>query len=271
MPFETLEDIAKLCALDAAARGRIAEELAKKLGKGWSAATPEPIDGLLLSHAPTKLTFVAVPGGAFDMGLTNADVEAVKKEIGWNSEIEGALATVRKETTPVRQVQVRPFLVARSTLPAKEVERLSKKKHSGKYVHVLLREEARDLARALGFRLASEAELQWIARDGGTTSFVLDSAAKLESADHDAEQIPSRFGLRGVFGQQWAEDDYHPDYECAPMTSEAWLAGEPCGVGTGYTTPELVDAQHQKLGLLACLRTNRGHQKAKVRFALDLP
>jgi hypothetical protein len=49
------------------------------------------------------------------------------------------------------------------------------------------------------------------------------------------------------------------------------MALDPCGVATGYTTPELVDEPHQKVGLLACLRTNPTHRKAKVRFALDVP
>lgn len=265
-----LADLQRFTGLSDSARAQLAADLAVRLGTDWSPAPHEEIDAVPLVHGPTAARFLAVPGGSYTMGFSDADMAALKAAVPWSAEIESTVTKMLPHVTPAHHVSVSPFIVMRAPLTAKEVERLSSGRFNGKYCHTLLREEALGFSRSLGFRLASEAELQWLLRDGGVTSFTLDAAAMVDEVAGDSEAIPSRFGMEGAFFQQWADDSYHEDYTGAPDTSIPWAGGEPCGVATGGTMPEYVEEPHQKVGLLACLRTNRTHKKAHVRFALDL-
>ena len=58
------------------------------------------------------------------MGLTAADVDAVKSAIGWDEDIVGTIDDARDHVTPSRRVDVRPLLIARDTLYHADVERL---------------------------------------------------------------------------------------------------------------------------------------------------
>lgn len=267
MSLAPLQNVAVFAKLTAAKRKALAAELAAHLGEGWSV---EKGDGVLLRHAPTDLVFVAVPGGTFAMGLTEADVAAIRRDLAKLPDLDDAIARLRRSALPERSVEVAPFLASRAPLTWQEVERLSKKQQSGMYCYVLPRADARRLASKLGFRLCSEAELQWVARDAGKTTFVLDAVAKMGRVKGMSDRIPSRFGLQGLFCQQWAEDDYHEGIKGAPETSAPWMKGKPEGIATGWTLPEYVEEDHQKLGLAACLRGSKSQKKAQIRLALDL-
>ncbi len=251
-------------------RQALARALAARLGEDWSAGKQGRGDALVLEHGPTRLTFVAIPGGAFDMGLTDADVAAVEATVGATAEIRARIAALRAAASPVRRVRIAPFLLARAVLSRAEVERISDGELHGMYCHEVGRREARRLARALRFRLASEAELQWVAREGGRAHFVLDAAAKLAATRGDSRRMRSRFGVEELFFSQWAEDDFHPTFAGAPQDGRPWMNGDPGGITTGWTMPEYVDEPEQTFGLLAAIRGGP-QSKARVRFALDLP
>ena len=110
-----------------------------------------------------------------------------------------------------------------------------------------------------GYRLLSEAEWEYVARGGTTTSRYwgaseagqceyangADGSAKERYSDwvtascrdrsvHTAEVGSYRangFGLHDVLGNvwEWVEDCWHGDYEGAPSEGEAWTSGEECG------------------------------------------
>ncbi|WP_437954915.1 hypothetical protein WME76_25550 [Sorangium sp. So ce119] len=270
----SLDDITDVARLGIEERRSLCRSLAASLGDGWSAGEPtEDLDALPLVHQPTGLAFVVVPGGAFEMGLTEEDVAELRACMGdaWNDDIAANLARDAASLGPVRRVQVSPFLVARSYLQAKEVERLSGGRFQGDYCYRLGWADARQLAASHGFRLASEAELEWLARDGGRSAFTLDAARRLEEIGGDSELLRSRFGVLDLFETQWAEDDYHPSYEGAPDTSAPWRSGAGTGVARGLSRPEYVEEPHQITGLLAALRTNETQREATLRFARDLP
>ena len=142
----------------------------------------------------------------------------------------------------------RVALVARSLLDRTQVKRLSQGRLD---FDALPRRDARSLAHALGFRLPSEAELEWLARDGGSTRFTLDAATTVG---------PSRFGVEMLFHGQWAEDDWHSSYEGATGVSAPWLDGEPCGVCRGGYLPQ---SAGERLFMLAGVR---GHGKHVPSF-----
>jgi formylglycine-generating enzyme required for sulfatase activity len=271
---ELLEDVTAFARLGIEERKSLGRSIAAALGDGWSADDPaEDLDALPLAHQPTGLSFVVVPGGAFEMGLTEDDLAELRTTMGeaWDDDIAASLERDAARLRPVRRVQVRPFLVARGYLQAQEVERLSGGRFQGDYCYRLGWGDARQLAASHGFRLASEAELEWLARDGGRSRFTLDAARKLEEIEGDSELLRSRFGVLDLFETQWAEDDYHPSYEGAPDTSVPWMNGAGTGVARGLSRPEYVEEPHQITGLLAALRTNETQKEACVRFARDLP
>jgi hypothetical protein len=271
MSIDALRDIERFAELGPDARGELASTIAQLLGPPWSAGAAELIDAVPLFNSELRLDFVAIPGGTFEMGLTAADVEAVKFAIGWDEHIAGTIDDARDHVTPSRRVDVSPFLIARDTLFHADVERLSHGKHTGIYCHQLARLEARLLAGAVGLRLPSEAEFEWVMREGGRCHFAFDASRKLDELGNDTEVWPTRFGIRRPFGTSWCADDYHDGYGGAPPGSKPWMEGEPDGLARpSGAEPELVDEVEQWLGLLACWRTARGHGSARVRLARDL-
>lgn len=274
MTKQALQDVTEFARLGIEERRGLGRSLAAALGDGWSAEEPAAdLDALPLVHQPTGLAFVVVPGGSFTMGLTDDGLAALRAAMGdaWDDDIAASLERDAARLRPVRRVHVKPFLVARGYLQAKEVERLSGGQFQGDYCYRLGWSDARRLAASHGFRLASEAELEWLARDGGRSAFTLDAARRLEEIGGDSELLRSRFGVLDPFETQWAEDDYHPSYEGAPDTSAPWMNGTGTGVARGLSRPEYVEEPHQITGLLAALRTNETQKEACIRFARDLP
>lgn len=277
MHMDAIQDVSAFGRLGMDARKDLGRRIAERLGDGWRAGEPaEGLDGLPLHHAATGLPFVVVPGGSFEMGLTATDLAELRAYLrasgapDWESDYD-YLDRQSENLRPPHQVRVHPFVVARARLLGEEVERLSEGRFRGAYCYNLRWREARELAASHGLRLPSEAEHEWLARDGGRYSFTLDSARRLEEIEGDSELLHSRFGVRDLCDDQWAEDDYHPSYEGAPDTSIPWMNGMNSGVARGIGAPENVDEPHQIASLLAALRSNETHGKACIRFARDLP
>lgn len=272
MSLDALSDAAAFLALPPTERRALVSEVSRALGAGWEASDADDEAHAPILHQPTGLSFLIVPGGAFDMGLTDADVSAVKECLGWDAEISEILADARSSVSPTRRVGVHAFLIARDPLSHADVERLSAGRHSGMYAYQLARAEALGLAAQHGLRLPSEAELEWLMREAGAASFAFDAVRRMKISGNDTETWVTRLGLRRPFGTCWCADDFHDSYEGAPDTAEPWLGGDPCGLARpSGAEPELVDEPAQALGLLACWRTSRGHGTARVRFAMDVP
>jgi hypothetical protein len=262
--IDLLMDVDGLHAASVAERRGATAELSSRLGGDWRAEEPSLAeDALALLHLPTSVRFVAVPGGSFDMGLTDADLAEAAEHLDWTSWIAAAAAGFAKLARPVRRVEVRPFLASRTLLlDVPLIERLT----GGTIAYdSVSREEARTLARAAGFRLPSEAELEWLARDGGRCHFTLDVAAERKPV--------SRFGVQQIFWGEWAEDDWHAGYDGAPSDSKPWYDGEARGVYRHAGGPEQMQSRDELLFMLAGVRGDGAELPdfTGTRFALDLP
>jgi len=248
---------------DAAELSRSLDRLAEALGEAWALVRSDANQGpSKLAHRLTGLDFVAVAGGSFDLGLSSDDIAEAAEYLDFGSEVAARLASLQARAEPVHRVTVHPFLCSERLLDAQTIAALS----AGKLARpTVSRASARDLASALGLRLASEAELEWVARDGGKTRFTLDAARDRERIANDDRRLRSCFGLREMNEGTWAEDDWHPSYEGAPSDSRPWFDGSVEGVVRGGFWLMAMQSDEELLDALAAVRY-RGVQTARVRL-----
>ncbi|MDX3099108.1 hypothetical protein PV417_32195 [Streptomyces sp. ME19-03-3] len=69
-------------------------------------------------HTPSGVVFRVVPGGTFRMGLSDAELDAVRaiERAGGAEDALGAFFAGAAQAQPVREVRVEPFLIARHPL-----------------------------------------------------------------------------------------------------------------------------------------------------------
>ncbi|MDI1443612.1 hypothetical protein [Polyangium sp. 6x1] len=245
-----LDDIDVFCASGLHEREAALHELCKHLGSDWSPGTPTLAeDSLPLRHRPTGLDFVAVPGGEFEMGLTEEDLRAASYFADWTAYIAEAADAIRKDLGPPRRVRVAPFLVARRLLSTRDRGSIEIPRGATERRHLVETDfsPAVTLASNLALRLPSEAEIEWCLRDGGRSRLVLGlfewymgTLASYEDA------LRSRFGLDELDIGQWAVG-----------------AGDDGVIRSGGFGPVLV-SQEEVLGALPGRRYRR--PSAAIRF-----
>ncbi len=276
MPIHLLSDAARWSTASHAERLGVALELVARLGDRW--ALEEPADGhssALLLHRPTDVRFVPVCGGTFRMGLLDEELALIDRYVGSRPHVLEQVHGVRRYARPVRQLRVEPFLCAVTLLEKSDVVRLwpeALPDDEG----ALRRPDALSLCERAGFRLPSDAELEWIARQGTEAPFVL--GVVFEAAPDDEENVlitnqpvKARFGISDLFTTQWAADDWFEDHEDRPGSAVARTGGEPEGVRRFEEFYFKAVGPESVISQLSARRDAGSGWEARVRFALDLP
>jgi formylglycine-generating enzyme required for sulfatase activity len=250
--------------------------LAKALGADWSPVVDVGDAVVRVRFERCDLNFVVVPGGRMTMGMAEAEL-AELGELG--DEVAESVEFLAGLAAPAHPVAVEPFLCAETPLLTRHAAMLS---IEGDYAnaHGVLRQDSWHAAAgvaACGLRLLSEAEWEWIARDGGRQSWLCGEerpdvwTERILANDPNAARTP--LGTLMLGWGEWVDDGWHDDYLGAPSGSRPW---EP------VDRPETVRG-----GALACWPWQGGgeavllHATARergagqaihaVRLAADLP
>lgn len=172
---------------------------------------------LRFHHPVQSAPLVLVPGGQFLMGLRAADREQLQRYVDTPTATR-LVTELRARAEPCRDVTVAPFLCATALLTRAEIISLTQGKVRR---DALYPDEIGELfANLPGFRLPSEAELEYLARDGGAAAFTCDAAATWDATETWAEA--GEFGVEGLSLGEWAADAWHPNYVGAPLDSKPW-------------------------------------------------
>lgn len=255
------------------ARKELARKVCRILGESWSpAAQQSDADVLLLTCAPFDTLFALVPGGTFEMGISAEDLAEAQDYVDWTNDAVKVAAAYASCAVPVHAVSVAPFLCSVDPLEAESLAELSGMTFEEDGFEV---PEVRQAIESLGFRLPTEAELEWLAREGGRYRSILNIGPNYEVAGESSEKAIHRFAMKGMVYSQWADDDWHPNYEGAPCNSKAWRGGDPIGVVRGGIYLEMIASTEGLLNSLAGRRRSGAELRDDgflvMRLARDLP
>lgn len=244
-----IENFTKLSYAD---KKSLAKSICEKLGNDWEVTeTPKNVDCIFLLYKPYKIKFALIPGGKFTMGITDSDIKDAKTYIEWNDDVEEIVENKKQHALPVHTVTVDPFLCAVEPMEGENLEAILKRElEEGGFE---LR-EVRNAINDLNFRLPSEAEFEWLAREGGIRSSILNIGPNYETLGSKAEQQPHRFGIECMYYSQWVEDDWHEDYTDAPTTSAPWMNGDSVGVLRGGMYLEMIESDEGLISSFAGMR-----------------
>jgi formylglycine-generating enzyme required for sulfatase activity len=203
-----------------------------------------------------KLEMVYIPAGKFLMGTDNAEIERLVKKFGWEGfrreapQHEVTVSAFWMSKYPITQEQWRAVAgLGKVKIDLKpEPGYFKGKKRPVERVNWSQAVEYGDrLAKLTGrkYKLPSEAQWEYACRGGTKTAFAYGETLTTELANYDgnytfAEEgkgiyrgettevgkfYPNPFGLYDMHGNvwEWCEDDWHENYENAPVDGSAWL------------------------------------------------
>ncbi|WP_433730082.1 formylglycine-generating enzyme family protein [Actinoplanes sp. CA-051413] len=181
-------------------------------------------------HTASGVVFREVPGGTFWMGLSDAELAAVRgiNERGEFEDDPDPFFEAAAQWRPAREVRVEPFLIAHHPLTVEQVRHWLPA-YEDDYADTdttaaRVEDDLDELLAALPFRLPSEAEWEYAARAGTTTLTFRGDARPGEEQlldDFGDEQrtaaAENPFGLAGIgSATELCADTWFPDYAQAP-------------------------------------------------------
>jgi formylglycine-generating enzyme required for sulfatase activity len=264
-------------ALTQAERWQLADQLLAALGDRWQWAAEQRAPHVRLHHSPTDLTFLLVPGGTMQMGLLESEIALVRRYVGSRPHVLEQIRQFQQYAAPEREVRVSPFLCGERRLKQTQVAAFSAAlKDDADGCGHMHRAQALTLSRERGFRLPTDAELEWLARQGRGAPFILDCAFEAPEEDEEnviiaGQPIIARFGIEDLFETQWAADDWFPDHADRPLTSIARTNGDPQGVRRFEEFDFTEYGPEAVIHEFSARRDPGRNWRAGVRFACDLP
>ncbi len=250
-----LLDVRAFSELSQDEHSNLVRQLSESLGDGWELVGAADGQGLpSLRPGPQGPEFAVVPGGKFRMGLSDEDIASVAAQVEWDEDWEYSLRIDGEAATPCVDVSLRPFLLQRSLGEAEG----------------MTRQAALEFAQREGFRLPSEAELEWVIRNGGEEALHL--GARPTGSPGGFSFKASRFGLDDLFRAHWAADDWFASHVGASADGSARSGGDPSGVcRITFPLPAFCCAE-DITSLFAALRyQGSAAMPAAARLARDLP
>jgi hypothetical protein len=177
-PWPELSSLTSWRACDLAARGDVEKRLLDRLGPEFVPAKSAGREGFpSVHHARIGIDLIAVPGGSLLQGLRDDEVDELRLRVFGPEDtgrFERECAGFRSAAAPLRTVEVSPFLCARSPLGGALIRTLGLEASLIDFDALFRAANARSAATTLGFRLLTEAEWEWIAREGGVRSWIIE-------------------------------------------------------------------------------------------------
>ena len=208
-----------------------------------------------------SLHMISIPAGKFMMGTKKAEIEIMAKKFNAglftseDPEHQVSLEPFLMSKYPITQVQW-------SIVAGWEKVKIDLPENPAKFVGMLKPvervswEEAQEFCQRLSaktqkhYHLPSEAQWEYACRAGTQTPFSFGETLTVQLANYQNSSIysleekniysqeevrgkttevgifpPNAFGLCDMHGQvvEWCEDDWHPNYENAPIDGTAWV------------------------------------------------
>jgi formylglycine-generating enzyme required for sulfatase activity len=189
----------------------------------------------VFEHRPTRTRWVYVPGGSFNMGLSEREERAART-------IEDPPPLNLDEMRPCHSVDLRPFLMmelpvtwglALGHLKVKDLEdRPEFEGPRDARPAYLRRAEVERVASALSVALPTEEQWEYACRGGTETLFFFGDSLPKRRAELSAlvgteieKNAANPFGLKGLFVGEWCRDRFRPSYDAKRATKDFVIRG----------------------------------------------
>lgn len=267
-------------------RQKAAQSLAHAVGAGFTFVDFVGANQLARFRDRTlKLDFVAIPGGKFSMGLSDAEKRELTRLMKkWDEEeARMFLRDLSEIARPLHEVNISPFLCAFAPLnlvqgkkfaKGAEIAEIAESTHQ---VYLYDAPSAIKIAKQASGRFLTEAEWEFVARAGGVRAWLSGDDEPREYAERvmaadllDADGHP--FGICGMGWGSWVEDSWHRSYGGAPSDGSAWEPRElPELARSGGLMSYPWQMEGEALLLHATHRERVQSQRFPVLLARDLP
>ena len=268
--------------LEASQKNKVAKSLAKSLGEDFSFVDLVGVHQLArFQNAKLKLHFIAIPGGKYSMGLTDDEKNELTR-LAKKHGIEEAKYFARdiaETARPAHTVKLPPFLCAQAPVTGaqgKKFTKLAELLDGHHKIYWYGAKAALQLTEQSDTRLLTEAEWEYIARAGGTQTWLSGEedpqayvqrirSGKLLEDDHP-------FGVCGLGWGTWVEDGWHLGFKNAPADGSAWEPREvPNVVRSGAFLSYPWQTPGEEFMLHTAYRERIQNKNFPILLACDLP